>query len=121
MVRKGRVVDTLFDHLGTGDVRAARELLSPDAQVWHCFDRVAHDRQSACRGFEAFIATFPERRFTDVRSHAIDDRFVRQHVMTVLTAGGERLSWDVCVVGIIEGGLIIRLDEYLDRASSFVC
>jgi len=39
--------------------------------------------------------------------------------MTVRTAAGQYLSWEVCVVVAVEGNRIRQLDEYLDRAGSF--
>ena len=112
-------VDLVFDNLAIGDVAAAVDLLSADAHVWHCFDRIAHDRAACAREWGAFVDGFPERRFTDVRSRESADGYVRQHVMTVRTASGARLSWHVCVVVVMEGDRIKRLDEYLDRAASF--
>ena len=112
-------LDLVFDHLAAGNIPAALEWLGPAVQIWHCFDRIAHDRESAAREWTAFVANFPERTFTDVRSQTTTNGFVRQHVMNVLTASGQRLSWEVCVVVVMEGDRIQRIDEYLDRASSF--
>lgn len=112
--------DCVFDHLAAGDVSAALEWLSPDADIWHCFDRVAHDREGTASEWAAFIANFPERAFTEVRSQASAKGFVRQHLMTVRTANGKRMAWEVCVIVEMDGGRIRRLDEYIDRAGSFV-
>jgi ketosteroid isomerase-like protein len=112
-------LDVVFDHLAAGDVPAALDRLSPDAQVWHCFDRIAHGRDGAAREWTAFVENFPERTFTDVRSQATANGFLRQHVMTVRTAAGQRLSWEVCIVVVTDGDYIQRLDEYLDRAGNF--
>ncbi|HEX7781909.1 MAG TPA: nuclear transport factor 2 family protein [Sphingobium sp.] len=113
------VLDIVFDHLAAGDVAAALERLSPNALIWHCFDRIAYDREGSAREWNAFVANFPERAFSDIRSQATDTGFMRQHIMTVSTQSGKRLSWEVCVVVVMEGKLIKRLDEYIDRASSF--
>ncbi|MBV1687851.1 nuclear transport factor 2 family protein [Novosphingobium sp. G106] len=112
-------LDRVFEHLAAGEIAAALEWLAPDAQIWHNFDRIAHDREGSEREWKAFVANFPERTFTDVRSQATTNGFVRQHVMTVRTAGGKQLSWEVCVVVVMDGGQIRRLDEYIDRAASF--
>jgi ketosteroid isomerase-like protein len=112
-------LDLVFDNLAAGDVTAALEWLSPDAHIWHCFDRIAHDREGAAREWETFVASFPERDFTDVRCQPTSTGFVRQHVMTVLNASGQKHSWEVCVIVVMAGDRIRRLDEYIDRAGSF--
>lgn len=109
----------LFDSLAGGDLAAALDCLAADGQVWHCFDRIAHDRAGSAQEWANFIAAFPERSFSDVRTSRTANGYVRQHVMTVRTSEGKRLSWEVCVVAVTEGDRIRRLDEYLDRGGSF--
>ncbi|MBV1686211.1 nuclear transport factor 2 family protein [Novosphingobium sp. G106] len=118
-MRNENVLDIVFDHLAAGDVAAALEWLSPDAHISHCFDRIAHDREGTAREWARFVDNFPGRTFTDIRSQPTASGFIRQHVMTVRTADGHRLSWEVCVVVVMDGERIKRLDEYLDRAGSF--
>jgi ketosteroid isomerase-like protein len=112
-------LDMVFDHLASGDVAAALGWLTPDAHIWHCFDRVAHDREATAREWSSFVDSFTERTFTDVRTQDTATGSVRQHVMTVRTAAGNTLAWDVCVIVTLVDGRIQRLDEYLDRAASF--
>lgn len=112
-------LDIVFDHLADGNVPAALEYMSPDARIWHCFDRIAHDREGTAREWASFVGSFPERTFTDIRSQPTANGFIRQHVMTVRTTRGQRFSWEVCVVVVMDGDRIGRLDEYLDRAGSF--
>ena len=112
-------LDILFDGLGAGDVEAAMAALSNDAEVWHCFDRIAHDRAGAAAAWSEFVASFPERAFTDIRRQPTSQGYVQQHVMTTRTRDGRRMAWEVCVVVVMAGERIRRLDEYLDRAGSF--
>jgi ketosteroid isomerase-like protein len=115
---EGTVVDALFGALGRGDLAAAERCLTADARVWHSFDQVAQDRKTAVAGWQAFVDMFAERVFVDVRRQATPGGFVQQHLM-VVRAGEHRMAWPGCVVLRIEGGLIARLDEYMDRAGSF--
>jgi ketosteroid isomerase-like protein len=115
----GAIVDRLFDALARGDVAAALACCTPQARIWHSFDRIAQDRDAAKAGWEAFIAGFPERAFTDVRRSAIPGGFVQQHTMAVKTAAGARIAWPVCLVVEVEGGLIARIEEYMDRAGRY--
>ena len=112
------LLDVFFDHLEQGDVASAVECLAPNGQIWHCYDRIAHNRDSAARDLAAFVANCPTRRFTEVRSQPTDNGFVRQHVMTIGPADGPGRSFEICAVAIVEDGRIARIDEYLDRASS---
>ena len=116
---KTNVLDIVFGGLAAGDVAAAMAALSADAEVWHCFDRIAHNRAGAATAWAEFIDSFPERAFTDIRRQPTSQGYVQQHVMTTRTRDGRRMAWEVCVVVVMEGERIGRLDEYLDRAGSF--
>lgn len=113
-------LDRLFDGLASGDLDQSRAALAPDARVWHGFDGIAHDRDAILASFASLITAFSERRFEDIRRQPTPTGFVQQHVMAVKTADGRALAWPVCVVVRIEAGVIVRLDEYLDRAGSFI-
>lgn len=113
------VIDRLFGALGKGDLEAARDCLTPDARLWHSFDRIALDRNGAMAGFADFVGNFVARTIIDVRRHAIDGGFVQQHLMTATRQTGEVMAWPVCIVVRIENDSIVRLDEYIDRAGFF--
>lgn len=116
----GEVIDRLFGALEAGDLQAAGDCLRDDARVWHCFDRVSHDRDHILSDWKQFIADFPERFVQDVRRQATPTGFVQQHVMVARTAAGRQMAWPVCVVVTTLGGKITHLDEYIDRAGYFV-
>jgi ketosteroid isomerase-like protein len=117
---EANALDDLFNGLAMGDLALSRAALAPDARLWHSFDGIAHDREATLANFASVIAAFPERRFDDIRRQPTPTGFVQQHVMAVKTAEGRALAWPVCVVVRIEAGVIVRLDEYIDRAGSFV-
>lgn len=113
------LLDDFFDQLVQGDVTAALDYLAPDAVVWHCHDRLEQDRATAAREWTAFVANCPYRAFKDVRTQATTNGFLRQHVMIIGTPDGTRRAMDVCVVAEVGTGGIVRIDEYLDRGSSY--
>ena len=116
----GTVIDRLFGALGGGDIDAAVACFAPDGTVWHSFDCVVHDRDSMARDWAGFVGAFPERAFADARRQATADGCVQQHLMVGRTATGVRKAWPVCVVVRVDrDGLIVRLDEYIDRAGAF--
>lgn len=112
----GAVIDRFYEALSRGDLDGALACLTVDARVWHCFDGVAVDRAGCLEGWRALVTGFPERAFVDVRRHAISTGFVQQHFMTARTLTGAMVGWPICVVVELSGGLISRMDEYIDRA-----
>jgi ketosteroid isomerase-like protein len=114
------VVDRLFRALEDGDLDAARACLTPDAVIWHGFDRKAHDLASIAEDWRQLVANFPGRAFVDVRRQATATGLVQQQLLVVTARDGRRMAWPVCMVIRLEGGLIARLDDYIDRAGVFV-
>jgi ketosteroid isomerase-like protein len=114
------VIDRMYDALARGDVAAARACCTPDAVVWHSFDRIALTLDETVRGWEQLIAGFSERGFADVRRTPTPDGWMVRQLMIGRTAAGVRLAWPLCAVITLRDGLIARLDEYIDRAGSYV-
>jgi ketosteroid isomerase-like protein len=113
------VIDRLFAALTRGDVDAAIACLAENARVWHSFDCVAHDKPAMRAQWQALVDNFPERAFVDVRRSPIAEGLVQQQVMVVTTGSGQRKAWPTCFLARIEDGLVVRLDEYMDRAGAF--
>jgi ketosteroid isomerase-like protein len=113
------VIDRMYAGLAAGDVKAALACFTPDAVIWHGFDRIKMSLAEAAPGWEAMISHFPERFATNVRCQPTPTGFVQQHEWHVRTADGKSLAWPLCIVVEIRDGLIARLDEYIDRAGSF--
>ena len=113
-------LDRIFNGLASGDLEESRSALAPNAVVWHGFDGIPHDKEATLTSFANLLVAFTERRFEDIRRQPTPTGFVQQHVMAVKTADGKSKAWPVCVVVRIENDLIVRLDEYLDLAGSFV-
>jgi ketosteroid isomerase-like protein len=115
----GAALDELYAGLSRGDIAAAQSCCTEDVRIWHSFDRTEIDLAEAKRGWEQFVAAFPERDFVDVRRTPIADGFVQQHLMVARTQAGARLAWPICIVVRMREERIARLDEYMDRASSY--
>lgn len=113
------VIDRLFGALAGGDVAAACACFAPEATIWHGFDAIAQTPEQAAESWNAMIAHFPERGVADVRRQPTPTGFVQQHLWTARTDDGQAMAWPVCIVVEIGGGLIVRLDEYVDRSGSF--
>ena len=116
---QGAVVDRFYGGLASGNLDESLACLAPEARIWHCFDGIAQDRKCSFAGWQDLVANFPSRAFVDIRRHAVAGGFVQQMMMTVRTASGESVGWPICVVIMLKDGLIVRIDEYIDRAGRF--
>lgn len=113
------IVDRLYAALARGDVAAARACFTPTARIWHNYDGVAQDLETATRGWESYVSLFPERGPINIQRYPIPGGLMQQYFSVVRTQSGERKGWPVCIVFHLVDGLIDRLDEYLDPKSSF--
>jgi ketosteroid isomerase-like protein len=114
------IIDRMYAALVAGDVPAARACYAEDAIIWHGFDRIEMTRDEAAATWEAQATHFAERRVSAVRCQPTPTGFVQQLYWHVRTSEGKWMAWALCVVVEIRDGLIARLDEYIDRAGSFV-
>lgn len=113
------LLERMFGALTCGDMATAKACYTSDAVIWHSFDRVPQSLTEAAADWEKMITHFPVLEISSIRRQPTPTGFVQQHVWTAQTADGTRKSWDICVVAAVDGGLIARLEEYLDRAGSF--
>lgn len=116
----GRIIEDAYGAMQQGDLVSARACFAPGAVVWHNFDRVERNLDETMSDWGGMIAAFPERGLEDVRRIRTEaGSFVQQHLFAVRDAKGERRAWPICLIVEIEEGLIIRIEEYVDRAGSF--
>ena len=101
-----------------GDVDAVRACYAPDAKLWHNTDGIEQTVDQNMKVLDWFIRTLPDRYYRVLRREALPDGFLQQHILEATLPDGTRWAMDACVVVRVEGGLIARLDEYLDSAKS---
>ena len=112
-------IDRFYAAMSAGDSAAIQACMTPDGRVWHGFDQLAQSPQEARAAWEQLFATTAERGIDDVRRTPIAGGYLQTHAFVVRTPTGDRIAWPVCIVVRIEGDLIARLDEYIDRAGRF--
>lgn len=115
----GAVIDRLFDALAHGDVAAAQACCTPDAVIWHNFDRQPMSLDAVAQSWRELVAGTAERTVVDVRRHAVPGGFAQQHLMVIRPHEGPRRGWPIAIFVQVQGGRIARLEEYIDRGGSY--
>ena len=112
-------LDRLFGALSSGDLAATTDCFTPDAVVWHGFDRIAMSVGDSVEQWRTMVGQFPKRRVEQIRRQDTLTGCVQQHVWVAQMAEGREMAWPVCIVAQLDDGRISRLDEYIDRAGWF--
>lgn len=100
-----------------GDIEAVRACYAPGARIWHNTDNLEQSVDDNLRVLDWYVRTLPDRHYRVVRREALQDGFLQQHVLEATLPDGTKWSMAACVVVRMEGGKIVRLDEYLDSAA----
>ncbi len=103
-----------------GDAEAVRACYAPDAKIWHNIDRLEQSVEDNLKSLRWFARKLPDRVYRVLRREALPDGFLQQHVLEATLPDGTAWSMSACVVVRMRGGVITRLDEYLDSAESGV-
>ena len=102
----------------TGDSATVRDCYAPDAKIWHNNDNVEQTVDQNMKVLAWFARKLPERRYRVVRRDALKDGFLQQHVLEATLPDGKAWKMSACVIVRLQGGKIVRLDEYLDSAQA---
>ena len=102
----------------SGDVAGVRACYAPGAVIWHNTDDVEQSVEQNIKVLEWFMRALPDRHYRVLRREALSDGFLQQHVLEATLPDGTRWQMFACCVIRMEGGLITRLDEYLDSAQA---
>lgn len=113
-------IDRFYAAMAKGDIEATRACLTPQARIWHGFDGLAQDVDASAAIWEQLFADTVERGVADVRRQSIEGGFLQRHMFVAKTRAGARMAWPCCLIVQMEGDRIARIDEYMDRAGSFV-
>jgi ketosteroid isomerase-like protein len=110
------LVARLIQGIEDGDLATVRAVYAPDVVVWAGFDDRARDVDSSLGVLEWLLGVTTERRYEIVRRIEIEGGVLQQHVLHATTRTGTTFSMPACLVIRVDGGLITRVDEYLDPA-----
>ena len=107
---------TLTERTLAGDGEGVAALYAPEAVIWRTFDQRELLVGKVAKIIRYLATALRDRRYEDVRVTPTPTGFVQQHVLVGTTASGERVHAPACMVVQVDGGRIVRLDEYLDSA-----
>lgn len=115
------IADRLFKAIERGDVAAIREIYAPHTTIWHNFDGVEQSVDENLAVLKWVVANIAEIAYTEIKRQPTPTGFVQQHVLRGrMKSSGKEVAIPACIVCIVEGGRITRLDEYLDSAQTAV-
>jgi ketosteroid isomerase-like protein len=109
------IAETFADALRTLETDALIARLAPGAIVWHNHDRQEVDADTTLRGIGALGQMVRDLEFETVRLSPTPEGFVMQFVVRgTVIANGNPFEMQNCVVVLIDGEQITRIDEYVD-------
>jgi ketosteroid isomerase-like protein len=106
----------LMAAITAGDVDAVGALYREDMVGWMNTDRRELSRRQMLK-IIGFLQGVSNLRYEDVRVQPTPTGYVQQHVLRATAADGREVASPACLVVTLEGGLIVRLDEYMDGAA----
>jgi hypothetical protein len=97
------------------DADALDRIYGPEAVVWRSYSGVVETREQNIAWLSAFFQRAAEIKYHDIRRQQTERGFVQQHVITITLKDGTAYEpRPVCMVVEVKGGLIARIDEYLE-------
>ena len=102
----------------SGDMETVQGSYAPDAKIWHNNDNAEQSVEQNLKVLAWFARKLPSRHYRVVRREALKDGFFQQHVLEATLPDGTAWKMSACVIIRMQGGKIVRLDEYLDSAEA---
>jgi uncharacterized protein len=112
------LADRLLAAIEAGDTEAIRAVYAPEAQIWHNFDQHEQSVDENLVTLAWVVAHTQDRHYEEVRRIILDDVYVQQHVLRATSRGGAPVEIPAMLRVTCTGGLITRLEEYLDTAQA---
>lgn len=109
------VAEEFFGAVMRGDLDAVGALYAEDVAVWHNYDEVDQTKAESLRTLGWIHDRLGPIRYVEVQRTVLPDGFFQQHV-TELTRDGVTTRIPAALRVLCSGGLIVRIEEYLDPA-----
>lgn len=110
------IADRMFAALVKGDVDTLDQLYTEDLVVWHNWDNTEQSRADNLRILSGIPTRYDEFSYEDPRCSALEDGFVRQHVIRA-RIGDSTVMVPTIFRVYVDGGKVRRIEEYLDSGT----
>ena len=98
------------------DVDTVRQCYAPGARIWHNVDGKVQSVDDNIKGVHWIHRVLANVQYDVKRLVAIPGGYLQEHVLRGTLASGEAFAMPACVICMVEDGVIVTLDEYLDSA-----
>jgi ketosteroid isomerase-like protein len=105
-----------FDAIEAGDIETVRASYAPGVAIWHNTDELENTRDENLAVLAGLVNRTKSRHYEKRRVNVFPGGFVQQHELRIIRPDGVELTLPACIICKVEGGVIIRLDEYFDSA-----
>lgn len=106
--------DQFFNAVSSGDIDAVAGFYRDDVTVWHNFDNLDQSREDNLATLAGISGRYDAFGYGDIRHTALEDGFLRQHVIKA-TVGEKTVNVPAVLRVYVEGDKIHRIEEYFDR------
>jgi len=107
------LADKMFTALSRGDIAVLDEIYHADVKIWHNWDNAEQSREDNLRILSGIPTRYDDFGYDEARCTAIEDGFVRQHVIRA-TIGDKTVNVPTIFRVFVDGGKVRRIEEYLD-------
>ncbi|TDC46602.1 nuclear transport factor 2 family protein [Actinomadura sp. KC345] len=107
--------EKFFRLVESGDIEAVSRLYHDDVTVWHNYDDVDQTKEENLAALGSLSSRYDKFGYAQPRHVALEDGFLRQHVIEV-ERNGTSASIPAILRVYVEDGRIRRIEEYFDRS-----
>jgi uncharacterized protein len=107
-----------FNGLLDGDLAALQGVCAPGSVLWINLTEQERALEASLPGFAKLRGKVPDLHMDGVRRRGVPGGFVEQHILAGTMPDGGALRVVGCFLGTVEGGLITRLEEYVDGSQA---
>jgi len=108
------VIERFLEAIETCSEGALHEVYRDDIVIWHSFTNATMAKDASIAMLAGFWREGVRIRYAFDDQLVVGNRGVRRHRVEATTRGGRRSVMHVAMFATVEGGQIIRLDEYVD-------
>ncbi|MEU8800864.1 nuclear transport factor 2 family protein [Spirillospora sp. NPDC048819] len=107
--------ERFFRLVEAGDIEAVSALYHDDVTVWHNYDDVDQSKEENLATLGSISSRYDKFGYAQPRHTALEDGFLRQHVIEV-ERNGRSAAIPAILRVYVEDGRIRRIEEYFDRS-----